>query len=214
MSNYPVADEEDYKGYHIEIKYDESPFNPREMNDGYVGKMLFFHTRYILGDEHHLRSKDFSNWTEIEEYIEKELDGVAILPVRMYDHSGISISLSSQYPYNDYWDSGQIGFIYTTRKIMKEQLGIKYLSKNNLKKIYQNYEYEIDEYNAYLNGEVYGYLVHPIEEDEDYHPATCLDSCWGYFGDEGFKYAKQSAKEHIDWLINHPKTDSESASVA
>ena len=41
-----------------------------------------------------------------------------ILPVYMYEHSGIALSTGS---FSDNWDSGQVGWIYTSHKnIIKE----------------------------------------------------------------------------------------------
>jgi hypothetical protein len=45
---------------------------------------------------------------------------------------------------------------------------------------------EVAEYDAYLCGECYGYVV---ERDGEH-----LDSCWGFLGDDGFKHAKSEAE--------------------
>ena len=47
---------------------------------------------------------------------------------------------------------------------------------------------EVETYDQYLRGNVYGYV---IEKDGDH-----IDSCWGYFGDD--KYCKDDAKHVVD----------------
>jgi len=51
---------------------------------------------------------------------------------------------------------------------------------------------EICEYLAWASGEVYGYIV----EDED---GKHIDSCWGFFGDEGRKEAVKEAESIIKY---------------
>ena len=79
--------------------------------------MCCFHKRYSLGDKHSIDNSQFEDWDEVEEYLIKEEKAIVILPLYLYDHSGITISTA---PFSCNWDSGQIGFIYTTEKRIKE----------------------------------------------------------------------------------------------
>src|SRR4051812_4095451 len=100
-----------YKGYTIEIIQDKNPESPREWDN--MTTMICFHKRYNLGDKHEIKHKDYSSWEEMEQVIIKRYKPIAIKPLFMLDHSGISISTND---FNDTWDSGQIGFVLMNRK--------------------------------------------------------------------------------------------------
>ena len=52
-------------------------------------------------------------------------------------------------------------------------------------------------YSAYLDGEVYGYEV--------YLGDRFIDSCWGFYGEPGYKFAVECAKDAIHSEIEHIK---------
>ena len=56
-----------------------------------------------------------------------EADGYAMLPLYLYDHSGITMNTTG---FNDRWDSGQVGFIYTTKDRVTELMGEKNVTKD------------------------------------------------------------------------------------
>lgn len=131
--------------YILEIFHDEMPDNPRYHND--ITKLILFHRRYNLGDSHGYNQRDYSNWGQMEaDIIEREKPGV-ILPVYMYEHSGVVLSTSS---FNDRWDSGQIGFVtidWKTAQGMKIEQAVTLI------------EEQLRDYTAYLNGDVYLYKI-------------------------------------------------------
>ena len=183
-----------YRGYTIEILPDENPWDPRDGQDN-LGTMVFFHRRYNLGDKNHgINSNDFNGWDEMLQFIAKKLHGSIIIPVYMYDHSGVTISTSHEYPYNDRWDAGQLGFIFTTRKRMAEWYGIKPKSVDVAvaKKAYAHLQGEVDEYDKYLRGDVYGFVVTDKDGEE-------VDSCWGYYDDD----AMTEAKSIVDAILKN-----------
>jgi hypothetical protein len=153
--------------------------SPREWDN--LGKMICFHRRYNLGDKTDLKSDRFNGWKELEEYLIKELKAVMVLPLRLYDHSGISISTSDKYPFNDEWDSGQVGFIFTTKKAIEESFGRKYITPKLKRKIKSILISEVEIYNKYLNGEVYGYKLFNDEAEATDELGESEDSCWGYY---------------------------------
>lgn len=51
----------------------------------------------------------------------------------------------------------------------------------------------IETWNDYLSGQVYGFQVYKDDEQ--------IDSCYGFYGDEGMKYAISEAKNIIDYNI-------------
>ena len=109
-----IAETIEHKGYTIEIMYDEDAQNPRDKDFDNLDTMVCFHKRYSLGDsEHGYKKEDFNSWDELEAQIIKDHNPVVINPLYLYDHSGITISIS---PFSCPWDSGQIGWIFVSRK--------------------------------------------------------------------------------------------------
>jgi len=99
----------------LKILYDEYPENPREWDN--LGTMVCGHKRYLLGDKEAKNIQLYNNW---EEWLQGEIlkpnggrSAVVFLPVYMYNHSGITIST---HPFSCPWDSGQLGWIYCTKK--------------------------------------------------------------------------------------------------
>src|SRR6056297_3490365 len=109
MSNSMLeVTEEVYKDNIISIQYDDNPENPREWDN--ICIIHIGHKRYCFGD------KNYNDYESIEEARkEAKNNGDVILPLYMYDHSGITISLT---PFSCPWDSGQIGFVQIPRKKM------------------------------------------------------------------------------------------------
>lgn len=144
------------EGY--EVKYmitDDNPNSPRE-NDN-IGIMVCFHSRHTLGDNNlnTIKSEDFNSWEEIKNYIIKTEKAICMLPLYLYDHSGISIKVGSFQGLlpqgHAEFDSGQVGFIYTT----KEQLKIMGVEKESKKQIAKYLTSEVETYNKYLTGDSY-----------------------------------------------------------
>jgi hypothetical protein len=176
-----------HKGYTIKVYTDNDPENPRNWDN--LGTMVCFHRRYNLGDEHGL-SKDEA----IE--ITKRKD-VVWLPIYAYEHGGITISTSRDYPYNDAWDSGQLGFIYVDYATIRKEYHWALLTKGRINKIVEYLRAEVEVYDDYLTGSVYGYKV------EDEH-GNEIDSCWGFYGYDHKKSGLlEAAKDAAD---HHHKT--------
>jgi hypothetical protein len=185
----------EYKGMEIKLWADENPINPREWDQ--LGIMLCSHRRYQLGDTQ-INEAEFDSWEEVEKRIEEEENGINILRLRLYDHSGITISVSSGYPYNDRWDSGTVGFIYTTPaklirmgllKNLKDRIGKKLQERIN-----KSLLAEVAEYDDYLRGSVYGFTITDHGAD--------VDSGWGFYGKEGYKYMIGEAKSIVDYTVS------------
>lgn len=100
-----------------------------------------------------------------------------IRPVYLYDHSGLTISVSSAYPYNDRFDSSTIGWVMVTKDDAIGNLGAT--EKDWLEKANACIEAEIEEYDHYLRGDVWWYQIKRFENGdwEDY------EACSGFIGD-------------------------------
>lgn len=145
-------------GIKLAIYYDEIDCNPRE-NDGNMTRMVCFHTRYNLGDKHEYKSSNFSSWSEIEAQLKKDYDIVEICPLYLYDHSGITISMSHGYPYNDQWDAGMVGFVFVDKEKIRENYAVKRVTKKQIDRALKEMESEVELYDDYLRGEVFGFSI-------------------------------------------------------
>ena len=173
----------------VSITQDTDPMNPREWDN--CGIMTCSHRRYTLGDEEaQFQVEDFNSWDEVEDHLINECDAVIILPLYLYDHSGITMSTTSfrgRAPHAS-WDSGQVGFIYTTREKICEMQGWKRLTKERKAKVEKYLVGEVETYNQYLTGDVYGYSIEVDDEE--------VESCWGFFGEKHAKEEAASVAEH------------------
>jgi predicted RNA-binding Zn-ribbon protein involved in translation (DUF1610 family) len=171
-----------YKHLQYRIMLDDCPENPRHWDN--VSIMAFFHGRYNLGDKTDLRTEDFSDWQEMRDYLVEEEGALHIQPVYMYDHSGLSFNIGgSQYWPHARWDSGCIGFIYTTRAQL-DKMG----TEDEPELIYKIFKGELEEYQAYKNGNVYGFELSTLDDEE-------IDSSWGYYD---YDYLEKHIKKMID----------------
>jgi len=104
----------------------------------------------------------------------RENDTIIILPLFLYDHSGITMSTGS---FSCRFDSGQVGWIYASKaEIVKEYGDASKESFDRAKALLQS---EVETYDLYLTGECYGY--------ETYEGESEVDNCGGYLGEyKGF----------------------------
>lgn len=184
-------DSEIYKNRKISIVYDNDyAMNPVKEWDT-LGTFSCFHNRYDLSSPGAIKDMD-----ELKELIERP--DVLSLPLYLYDHSGITISTD---PFSCPWDSGQVGYIHITHEKIKEEYGNP--NPKALKKVKKLLQGEVETFDAYLTGQVYGYQVDgEPEPGEDRETAEeNLDSCYGYYGDDGAKAAIEDGKATIDWDI-------------
>ena len=172
----------EYKGYRIEIYLDEDPPNPRTEWDNF-GHFVCFHGRYCLGDKHDMSLED-------AEELEKSKDVIS-LPLYLYDHSGLTIRT---YPFSCPWDSGKIGFVYVTKEEVRKEYSCKLVTKKIKEKVINLLRSEVEEYDNYLTGEVYGYRIVDDNEEE-------RDSCWGFFGNEWREMILSDCKQMIDYYV-------------
>ena len=180
MNREPV-ETKDIKNYRIKIFNDESPESPRTSMDN-LGKMICFHRRYNLGDKHDYDHNDYSGWDEQRTAIEKNENTCVILPLYLYDHSGITISTS---PFSCRWDSGQIGWIFVSKEKVRKEYGVKRITKEVIEKVTKVLEGEVETYDQYLRGDIYGYEIVEVTKCELGHEhETFKDSCWGFYGQE------------------------------
>lgn len=164
--------------YTLKIEQDDDPMSPREWDN--LGIMVCFHKRHDLGDETDLKSSMFDGWQELKDHLVEEEDACFVAPLYLMDHSGLSMSLGS---FSCPWDSGQVGFIYTTPARMKH-VGV---TDGEVKAALAS---EVRVYDQYLQGDVWSYVI----EDRD---GDVVDSCCGFFGHE---YAESEGRAALEWV--------------
>ena len=108
-------------------------------------------------------------------------DGYVILPLYLYDHSGISMSVGRDYPFNCPWDSGQVGVIVCDKKTIDEEFGG---DKDKAEKALRD---EVEVYDQYIRGDVYGFIIEERETEDCEHCERefdweHVDSCFGFYG--------------------------------
>jgi hypothetical protein len=182
MSDYVIETVELEEGFTIEILPDDDPISPRDYDN--LGTMVCWHRRYKLGDEHSFESpQDFKEWLKENGGEEKFL----IMPLYLYDHSGITMSTG---PFSCPWDSGQVGYYYASLDKLRKEYG-KRLTKKRLdtaKKVLQG---EVENYDLYIRGGYVGYVIKGADGDE-------VGSCWGF---DDMKYAIEEAKDEAEHFI-------------
>ena len=182
-------------GSTIQIFRDENAFNPREERDGILGVMLCAHRNYNLGDEQigpagpdttvtcpeckDDRLCQLCEGTEeidlpLMEYLEQERGATVILPLGLLDHSGLHMYVGAGAHMSDPggWDSGQVGVIFDTTET-RSTCGCKDWDKARIE---ESLRAEVKEYDTYLRGECYGYVIKDAAGET-------TDSCWGFLGD-------------------------------
>lgn len=164
-------------GYTLKIIPDENPLNPRTDCD-HLGIMLCWHRRYSLGDSHPYDTpQDFAESAAAK-------DMFVCLPVYLLDHSGLYVSVND---FNDSWDSGQLGFIYCTKQDAQKWFNNTDVTEDEIKKELTT---EVEEYNDYLNGAWYGFLIEGLDGEVE-------DSCGGFRYDGSMKKLASEMKSYV-----------------
>jgi hypothetical protein len=169
----------------LKIVRDEDPMCPREWEN--FGTMACWHNKYKLGDEQpQLEPKDF---------IDDLPEGTVILPLYLYDHSGITMNTTG---FTSPWDSGQVGIIYCTPKTLSKKHGTNLPLRNGKldsaveEQTIQIMKDEVEVYDQFLRGDVWGFQL--IKEcPECGHDTEVEDSCFGFFGDN-----MEAIKDYLD----------------
>lgn len=183
MSYY---EEEEYKHHSIKIIQDELAEHPRLFYD-HVATMICFHRRYDLGDKHKWTSIiDFRTW------LEENHDKLIWLPLFLMDHSGLAMNTYG-FSHCDAqgWDWGQVGIIYLEKSKFLKEFGWKRMTTKRIEKANNLLISEVEEYNMYLTGDVWGYEI---------EGPLCEDSCWGFYG---YENCIKEAKRNIDYYVDN-----------
>lgn len=185
-------------GVSLSIEYDKYPEPPLD-NFEWLGT-LACHARVLTGHEqftylhtHMLEVYQKECGVEDRQYrwepekLTKEFSKKFYwLPVYMYSHSGVTIATT---PFSCRFDSGQVGFIYVSKKKAANAYGYKRPCKALADRVVSCLNDEIKTYDQYLAGEVYLVELEYLGETE---------VVGGFYGD----HKDSGAIEHLCELYN------------
>lgn len=136
----------------------------------------------------------------IYEYLMREYGATCVIPLFLYDHSGITMSAGTPMgsmdsrnrfiPDSAGWDTSHVGFIFDTAE-NREKCG------TDLEYVEQCLLGEVKEYASYLEGDVY--YVTAESDDGGYN-----DSCGGFIGSES---AEEYAREMAGYVSEYVETE-------
>ena len=193
----------EYKGYTIKVECEDFTTDPRNDWDN-ATTMVCQHRRYNLGDMHHgMDITGCSSWEEVKQEILDKNEVIAILPLYLYDHSGITMNTTG---FSCGFDSGQVGFIFIDEAKAemigwtKEYIatltngdGPKYKGKTREEILTDFMLSDVETYDNYITGQVYRFTIDNMD-----------GSCGGFFGTDHEKSGLFSnAKSEIDAELAH-----------
>jgi hypothetical protein len=189
-------------GFKVVIDYDDWDNNPRENYDN-LSTMVCAHRRYDLGDIQ-LKVDGERNLKDDIADVVAENGEIEWLPLFLFDHSGISMSTSSD-SFSAFdapgWDWGVVGFIYVTHEKIKEEYSE--LNESTIKIAREVMVGEVEEYDKYLRGEIYSFVV----ESPD---GKNVESCGGIYEIED---AEREGKEVADYYIEKLRSQKKSNDI-
>lgn len=171
---------ETFQDHTIKIVHDPDPESPRDYDN--LGTMSCWHRRYRLGDTHdHDDRRDLLielaevvpdtdlSMNDLFARVEKT---AVILPIYLYDHSGITMNTSG---FHCPWDSGQVGYIYVALADIRNEYSVQRVSARLREQVIKQLVQEVATYDDYITGNCYGFVVEMDDEE--------ISSCWGFLGD-------------------------------
>ena len=170
----------------LTIECDDDSESPREWDNMWT--IACWHRSYNLGDRQ-INSPD-GLYEELDEEYGK--DGYLHRPLFIYDHSGITVSLT---PFGCRWDSGQVGVCYISKDKIKKEYGDS--SDESINKALKYLKGEIEIYDQYVRGEVYHFLYEEYVIDCEHCKSghwEAIDSCGGFYG---YDIKKNGMLEHL-----------------
>ena len=96
-------------------------------------------------------------------------DEFFILPLYLYDHSGITMNTTG---FACQWDSGQVGWIYVEKDAILKNWVAEELTPELIQQAKDLMVAEVAHYDLYLRNDCYGYI---LEKDGEH-----VDSCYGF----------------------------------
>lgn len=162
-----------HKGVTIEIHQDTDAQSPSEWGDTDLFLVANHRQCYIPEPG----EKRITN--DAQELVDRWKDTHWIFPLEAYIHSGVVLALSREGNFPDrQWDVSRLGFVFCAKKEWRFRKSARKAALSL-----------INEWNEYLSGDVWGYVVDPDGLNEE--------SCWGFYG---FDYCVGEAKSVAEYV--------------
>jgi len=187
--------------WRIRIVYDDDCQSPQgECN---LGTMITWDRNYQSPDKNEFASpEEFDRWWFGNEDCDDvfrddapEKDPRCVrLPVYKYEHGGVAYSTG---PFGSTWDSGQVGWIFTTPESVE-------LTGAPLDSLEKQLKSEVEYYSKWASGQCYGYVFEERngcthcghEEWEE------VESCYGFIGEVNIEMPDNVPKEFDELIAN------------
>lgn len=165
----------------------------RELEGGYFDK-----SAAQLYHEWHRYARE--KWAEMR--LAGEIGVKYALPLDVYEHGGIHVSIMDTRHYPDQqWDAARGGGAWIPDQTAIDNIDC-YMDDTPEEREARALKYAegcIETWNMYFDGDVYAHVVetHYFSEDGEYGDGTRIeeDACWGYYGD---KYAAEELQSAFD----------------
>lgn len=195
-------------GFKALVGQDEGAQNPREWSN--LGIMVCQHRRYTLGDEQKKNTYDGVStiaWNSLENYLKKERGAIIVLPLYLYEHSGLRIKVGSfdglLSQGHAEFDSMQVGVIYATKEAILKEYSVKRISPSLLEKVKKLLIDEVETYDQFLSGDVFFFVIKQEKEcNLGAVHEEIVESCGGFYG---FEEAKNEAINMLEHVIKERK---------
>lgn len=197
------------KNLTFSLIYDQDCASPREDNDGNISHFyvdprnrsgcvdnLAESTNLLNELAKELKIADYYDLSQFDlireiQNADPEQKKILVEPLYKFEHSGIMYATT---PFSCPWDSGQVGFIFSTYKDFK-RVGLEW----DTEKAKEYLKGEVELYNNYIAGECFGFKIEEV--------STCgsctadhseeLEAVWGYVGDRD-QIIKMIASDYLD----------------
>lgn len=104
-----------------------------------------------------------------------------IFGLEAYIHSGVVLALRGEGNFPDrMWDVSQLGYVFVSKAEWKNKADARKAALAL-----------IEEWNQYLSGDVWGYIVQDDEGND-------LESCWGFYGEEAAREEGESMLKALE----------------
>lgn len=209
METYETVE---YKNCTIKIYQDTDAQSPDEWQDDEI-VLLGFNSRYFWVERKGFTQEEIIDAISGGKYEDGSINSEArelikkfwIFELSLYVHSGTTVRLGeSAGPCGP----GRTRYVEPMEKLDREEAerrageGVVLISKKEArtkKEASKRAQGIVGAWDQYLNGEVYGFKTETPEGEE-------LDSCWGFYGDDGIEQIKSEGKSSIDdWIIEEEK---------